>query len=102
MGPRRPATTSLPVKVTVLSVKPSGHDVEVDFEATGRWRFQWSKLVLTAPDGTTHTAYRPSVDAAYDQVNGTLASGCIFQFPSYQPGRYTVSYEGKQLDATNL
>jgi hypothetical protein len=91
------------LSITITSFGPLGTNVEVDFAAdntgTSEERFEWAEYVLTAPDGTHHTASRDPGSAPYRIVDagGSFDDGGIFQFPRFMAGHYSISYAGHVL-----
>jgi len=93
--------------IAIINFAPSGPNVNVDFEATNetstRQRFVWDQFVLTGPVGR-HATYRPLGPAPYEIIppKGNYTSSAVFQFPTFIPGEYVISYAGEWLEGKPL
>lgn len=105
---RATLATSATPSIEITDFGPSGHNVSVNFQVDNKtssdFRFEWAKFVLTAPDGSAHTAFRSSSSAPYELVapGATLADGGIFQFDSFVAGHYKISYDRRVLAEKDL
>jgi hypothetical protein len=104
--PTSQATPPLTIKIT--SFRPSGTNVKVGFQATnhatGDVKFNWERLVLTAPDGSKHTASRPAAVTSQTILGKgwTITHAGTFQFPKLKHGKYVISYAGTPLQTKTL
>jgi hypothetical protein len=89
--------------IATTNVRRSGNAIEVNFQAddpgSTNQRFVWGELVVTAPDGTRHTAVRDRGSAPYKMVTAGsgYSSRALFQFPTLTRGIYSLSYAGVRL-----
>lgn len=86
---------------------PANTNVYVGFFAastsTSTVKLYWDRLVLIAPDGSSHHAKPDTGSAPYDEVDHDgLITGYYFEFPKYRPGRYSLTYNGQTLQAKTL
>jgi hypothetical protein len=88
--------------IAIINFGPSGSNVSLDFEATNetssKQRFVWDQFVLTGPVGR-HASYRPPGAALYETIpaKGNYTGSAVFQFPTFIPGEYVISYAGEWL-----
>lgn len=99
-------TSDPPIEITGFG--PSGSNVTVTFQITNttgsEFRFEWSKFVLSSPDGRTTAPYRDPDSAPYELVGvgHSLANGGTFYFDEFTPGHYSIAYDGGVLAEKDL
>jgi hypothetical protein len=92
--------------ISFFNFARSGSDVNVDFQTSNKTstqqRFFWDQFVLRGPqDG--HARYRPPGGEPYEVISaGKSYASIVFQFPTFIPGEYVISYAGVWLEGKPL